>query len=134
MSGFAITTFFQLLDLIIKAIIIAIFCDIAQINYNVMYFTNFHWICKFSYGSGSTSDNHVYYPIFWMLTKDRVEKSNLRVSRIIRSHCLTILKCIWRFRDKNYPISDWNRYLISLISSCKWNSSNFVYTSMSYVY
>ena len=35
MSGFAITTFFQLLDLIIKAIIIAIFCDIAQINYNV---------------------------------------------------------------------------------------------------
>ena len=42
MSGFAITTFFQLLDLIIKAIIIAIFCDIAQINYNVMYFTNFY--------------------------------------------------------------------------------------------
>ena len=42
MSGFAITTFFQLLDLIIKAIIIAFFCDIAQINYNVKEFTTFY--------------------------------------------------------------------------------------------
>ena len=42
MSGFAITTFFQLLDLIIKAIIIAIFCDIVQINYNVKDFATFH--------------------------------------------------------------------------------------------